>query len=299
VAVADPALVPGLARHLERPIALADLGCRWGVDPRWAAFGDALRVVGFDADAEECERLRERHADRPGMSFVAAALGARSGPATLHRAAEPACSSLYPPDPELISRRPGLAVTALVGRSEVELVTLDEALARIGSPPIDVLKMDLQGAELDVLQGAGRTLATVRAIAVEVAFNPMYRGQPLFADVDRHLREGGFVLWRLGHLAHYGDDAGASRVDVTDGQFFDDRQVWLTAGGGQLFWADSFYVRRDLAFGLEGRSWEGSLRDACIASAMGFHDLAGSALARAAAEAPEPARAELARALVP
>jgi FkbM family methyltransferase len=233
------------------------------------------------------------------MTFVAAALGARSGPATLHRAVEPACSSLYPPDPELIERRPGLAVTALAGESQVELVTLDEAMAGIGAPPVDVLKMDLQGAELDVLRGAERTLASVRAIAVEVAFNPMYRGQPLFADVDRHLRARGFVLWRLGHLAHYGDDARASLVDVTDGQFFDERQVWLTAGGGQLFWADASYVRRELAFGLEGRGWEGWLRDACIASAMGFHDLAGSALARAAAAAPEPARAELTRALGP
>src|SRR5204863_9086363 len=142
----------------------------------WSALGDALHVVGFDADPEECRRLRERHSDRPGMQFVAAALGARTGPATLHHARDPACSSLYPPDPDLIRRRPGFAVTELVGVSEVELVTLDEALAGLDGPVADVLKMDLQGAELDVLRGAERTLERVRAIEIEVAFNPMYRG---------------------------------------------------------------------------------------------------------------------------
>jgi Methyltransferase FkbM domain len=68
---------------------------------------------------------------------------------------------------------------------------------------IDFIKLDTQGSELEILQGGVRALAGVRCVEVEVEFNPIYRGQPLFYEVDAFMRGQGFVLWKLTNLVHY------------------------------------------------------------------------------------------------
>lgn len=55
------------------------------------------------------------------------------------------------------------------------------------SPAPDLIWMDLQGAELMALKGFESKLADVSAIHVEVGFRAVYKGQPLFRDVDQYL----------------------------------------------------------------------------------------------------------------
>lgn len=194
-----------------------------------------LRLTGFEADPAECERLNAATADTPWVRYVPAALAERAGERTLHVTAESACSSLYPPDPAMVARYPELAAMRPVGEQRVSAITLDEWWRADGAGRVDFVKLDTQGSELDILRGAERMLGSVWGLEIEVEFNPLYRGQPLFADVDGFLRAHGFVLWRLTNLAHYSPGTGA---DVTrwDVQHFDSRPVGFAAGGGQLHW---------------------------------------------------------------
>lgn len=252
--------LPSLVARLDRPLVVVDVRCRWGFEEKWKALGPLVDLIGFDADAAECEALSRQSGG--GVRYVAAALGASPGPARLFVTREPACNSLYPPDPGLIAERPELECTSLVSTVEVELTTLDGWAAETGVRSIDVLKLDAQGAEL---------LGSVRALEVEVELNPLYQGQPLFGDVDRFLREHDFVLWRLGHLVHYGLPDGLSDIAIEDRQVFDSQAVELVGRGGQVFWAHACYVRREMALGPSGSS---AVRDACIAKVLGFDDLA-------------------------
>ena len=52
--------------------------------------------------------------------------------------------------------------------------------------------MDVQGAELRVLNGAGTLLDSVRVIWMEVEAKPLYKDQPLKADVERFMASRGF-----------------------------------------------------------------------------------------------------------
>jgi FkbM family methyltransferase len=273
-----------LAARLDRPLVVLDVGCRWGFEEKWKELGPHVRLIGFDADAAECQALSATATG--GVTYVAAALGAAPGPAKLYVTREPACSSLYPPDPELIAERPELACTALASVVDVELTTLDIWGAESGVGAVDVLKLDTQGSELDILRGGERLLGSVRALEIEVELNPIYRGQPLFGDIDRHLRERGFVLWRLGHLVHYGLPDGLSEVAAEERQFFDSQPVLFPGRGGQLFWGHAYYVRREMAFGQPPRAPGAALRDACIARALGFDDLAARAMSPRAPERP-------------
>ncbi len=271
--------------HPTEPITVIDVGARWGISERWASLAPDIRIFGFDPDASECARLNAAAAAASDetVTYVPVALGPRRGVATLHVTSEPACSSLYPPISPLTRAIPELAGATEVGRAEVTLASLDEWCGENGVRIVDVLKLDTQGSELGVLEGAERTLAAVQLLEIEVELNPIYEGQPLFGDVDRFLRSRGFLLWRLDHLVHYsaGDDVGETVMDSTS--FFDSVPYQSPGRGGQLYWAHAYYARAELCPGvLQRPSPQQARRAAAVAGAIGLRDLAASAISRGA-----------------
>ncbi len=250
---------------------LADIGCRWGIPDRWQGHGDALEIYAFDADERECERLARDAPDN--VTYVAAALAASERTARLHLTADPACSSLFAPDPSTLSIFPELNVASPVGTTEITLISLDRWASAAGVEAIDIMKLDVQGAELEVLRGARGPLSGVRLIELEVAFNPIYRGQPLFGEVDSFLREQGLVLWRLTHLVHYASQPqqglGVTRFDR---QFFDSRPVDFEVGAGQVSWGHAYYCAPEL-IRCEWPSPQLAVRDAFAAESFGFQEI--------------------------
>jgi FkbM family methyltransferase len=266
---------------LETPFTFADVGGRFGLQHRWRHYAPPVEIVSFGADEVECKRSRAQldPADAQ-VRFEAVAFGANARQAVLHITRDPACSSLYPPDADVIAAHPELEVAALVQRREIGLETLDGWCADRGIV-IDAMKLDVQGAELDVLSGGRQQLERVVMLEVEVEFNPIYRGQPLFADVDRFLRDQGFVLWRLSHLAHYDRRGLGPAPPRADMQAFDSRIVTFAGGGGQLYWGDAWYVAADV---LASPNPERKARAAMAALGFGFIDLAGLLAGPAVAE---------------
>jgi len=75
---------------------------------------------------------------------------------------------------------------------EVQTAPLDDLLDGIALDPPCLLKIDVQGSELDVLMGAERTLQSIDEALVECSLIELYRGQALASDVVRHMTERGF-----------------------------------------------------------------------------------------------------------
>jgi hypothetical protein len=96
----------------------------------------------------------------------------------------------------------------------------------------DFLKVDVEGAALEVLVGAEETLRETLALEVEAELNPVFSGEALFPAVDSHLRERGWVLqglrrtsWRRGaHLDPAGSGLGGQIVSV-DCLYCNDRLI--------------------------------------------------------------------------
>ncbi len=84
-------------------------------------------------------------------------------------------------------------------RVEVEMLTVDQAVKAFSLPKPDVIKMDTQGCELAILEGAVNTLPQVQVLVLECwlarAYGP---ATPLFEEVAAWLREFRFHLWDLG-----------------------------------------------------------------------------------------------------
>ena len=265
---------------LGRNLVAVDVGCRWGFAEFWQQLSPHIVLYGFDPDPVECERLRASYKDA-NVHLVPLALADEPGERTLYLTREMACSSLYRPDPSLTGSLPELACASEVGASKIRVTTLDEWSAANGVSGIDFIKLDTQGAELDVLRGGERALDSVRALEVEVEFNPIYMGQPLFGDVDKFLRDRGFVLWKLSTLAHYSRGDTSRVEEQPNTNYYDSQTVSHAVLSGQLYWGHAYYVRKEIASRSSG-GWQQSVRDAALMDVLGFSGLAKQLLSDAA-----------------
>jgi len=89
----------------------------------------------------------------------------------------------------------------------VTATTLAEFLAERKLAGIDLLWMDIQGAELMALQGLGARLADVAMIHLETEFIEIYRGQPLFPEIRDFLRSRGFSFLGFTVYSRHSADA--------------------------------------------------------------------------------------------
>ena len=74
-------------------------------------------------------------------------------------------------------------------------------------PRIDLLWMDIQGAELMALTGLGDQICNVKVIHTELEFFEIYAGQPLFGEIKQFLNRHGFRLATFTALGPYSADA--------------------------------------------------------------------------------------------
>lgn len=127
------------------------------------------------------------------------ALSNASGTAEFHVAKTDDSSSLLPIGRRQEEMFPGTE------EARVELVTvrrLDELVREEDLCAPVLLKIDVQGGELAVLEGATRLLDAIHAVLVEVSFVELYTDQPLADEVWAFLRRSGFVcngIWSVAY----------------------------------------------------------------------------------------------------
>lgn len=215
-------LIPG-----DFQITILDVGAAFGERPPYQSLVDAgrARVIGFEPNAQECARLNEMYG--APHRFFPHFIG-DGGPATFHETNWVLTGSLYEPHTRLLEKFQNLAeVTTPVARHPVTTKRVDD-IAEIDD--VDFIKIDVQGSELAVFKGAQRILQGVLHIQTEVEFVEMYRGQPMFADVDIFLRSHGFQF----HTFNGFGMRAFKPVLVNNNP---------NMGVRQLLWSDAHYVR--------------------------------------------------------
>lgn len=184
----------------------------------WRDWCPEAEVHAFEPTPESYLRCQKLYGAEPATTLVNAAVGSSSGTARLHVLAESAVSnSLLQPDSaawDAIEYRTG-AIAAI----EVPVLTLDQYAEQNRLVEVHLLKIDVQGAELDVLDGARRLLPHVRYVFVESAIRPLYRDGARFTEVVERMREHGFHLigfraWHRGNHALVETDLLFRRDDL-------------------------------------------------------------------------------------
>ena len=193
-------------RNGVRPASVFDVGAAYGQFTRTCAavFPEARHFL-VEPLEEYRPYLNAVCADIPGTHQVAAAAAAAGGEITINVHPDLVGSSVYLEDED--SDVNGVPRT-------VPAVTLDDLVHDAEAKPPFLIKVDVQGAELDVLEGAGRNLEAVELALLEVSFFEFFKGAPLFAAVVAYMEARGFVSHDVYGLSHRPVDGALAQVDV-------------------------------------------------------------------------------------
>jgi FkbM family methyltransferase len=96
----------------------------------------------------------------------------------------------------------------------IEALTLDTILRQANAQPPYLLKLDVQGAELEVLAGAAATLPDVSLIVLEASFFEFFEGGPDFAAVVERLAAYGFALYDVLGVSYRPFDGALAQADL-------------------------------------------------------------------------------------
>lgn len=186
-------------------------------------FASEIRRGGYAGKIVSFEPLSEAHGklllasdgDAQWDAYPRCALGDHDGEVEINVAANSESSSILP---MLESHRRAAPESAYQGKEIVPVKTLDAVAGRyLKDACAPFLKIDTQGFEWQVLDGARSTLPHIKGILVELSLVPLYEGQHLWREMIDRIEAAGFTLWAFQPVF---SDQGMGRTLQVDGVFY-------------------------------------------------------------------------------
>ena len=210
--------------YQKHPIKLIDIGASGGLQQNWKGAKKHLEYIGFEPDKRSFRELKNNAPK--GEIYINKALHKDKGSVDFYLTKQKTASSIYLPNKSFIEQFPEAERFEISQISKMDVESLDSQLECHNISGADFIKLDSQGSELLILEGAKRTLDDVFGLEIEVEFNQIYEKQPLFSDMDKFLRNSGFQLFDLK-------------------PYYWKRKIGKEYGGlkGQIVFADALYFR--------------------------------------------------------
>jgi FkbM family methyltransferase len=243
-------------------LVVVDVGAAFGLPPHLSPLRHiASTICCFEPDPEAAEALSRlmRERGQTNVKVFPVALASSEAERTLYVTNVPTGSSLLKPGNDFADSFGVSDYFYPMRETVVKTRPLRSVLVEGGVPRADTIKIDVQGAELEVLTGLGAMLAeTTLAVELEIGFPGCYIDQPGFGEIDAFMNKAGFLLYDLrpaSHHPHLKGDFGyyprevfrapaesntlTKRITEADGVYF--RRPELMLGGN-----DANAVRRQL-----------------------------------------------------
>jgi FkbM family methyltransferase len=184
-----------LKRNGFTPRTIIDVGAAVG---KWTSqvitiFPNAKYLM-VDPLKENEKALRIITEKNPNVQFWSGAVGKHSGELEFHVHGDQ--SSMF----DSTWGRAGIL-------RRVPMKRLDDLVKELGVEDVDALKLDVQGAEMEVLAGASEILKGCKVVQVEVSFRRFYEKAPLAHEVIRFFAEQGFRIFDIAMLYKRNDNA--------------------------------------------------------------------------------------------
>lgn len=206
-----------LMRYLsqERVSTVLDVGANRGqYAMEMRRLGFEGNIISFEPIQSAFDRLSKASEGDAAWRVVHTGLGQSSGMVTINVSANTTSSSFLGILPRHTAAN---SSSAFVDREEVQVQRLDALVEEYceGGERL-FLKIDTQGYEMEVLEGAVGVFGDVVGLQVELSLLPLYEDQPLIEEIVSFLRSHGFVpTWFIPGFK----DAATQRLMQVDGLF--------------------------------------------------------------------------------
>ena len=184
-------------------------------------FGVLLRKIGFDGKIISFEPLSDAREILLNISkndplwqiALQTAIGEENGEIEIQIAGNSQSSSVLDMLDTHVRAAPD---SKYIGKEKVALRTLDSiAPDYMDSNSIAFIKIDTQGYETQVMNGAKKLMSQIVGLQVEISLVPLYKGQCLFDEMLKKLKNDGFELWSISTVFSDPNTAQLLQVDAT------------------------------------------------------------------------------------
>lgn len=176
-----------------RKTTIVDVGANPIYAPDYADLLKAggCKVVGFEPQAAAFAELQKnKGVDETYYPF---AVGTGE-PLQLRIYKSSGMTSIFDPYVPTMAMVDEMGMARVRDTISIDTVALDQAS---DMPEFDLLKIDIQGAENLVFQGAERVMRGCISVMVELRYMRLYHGEPMLGGVDTELRRQGFYLHKF------------------------------------------------------------------------------------------------------
>ena len=216
-----PVLSKKLINKLGSRLNVADVGSS-GLPPEefFPVFEKSIFHC-FDPDS------RAKKSAFTNIIFYSKALFSSEAEKKLFLTKMPDASSLFEPNKKFLDLFLNARSSDVIKEDKINLSTLDMVLDE--NERIDFLKVDVEGADLEVIKGGERSLIDCLGIKIEVQFKERNIGSPLFLEVDNYLKNNFFLL------------------NLKNSSWLKSEEYFINSNA-ELVWADAYYLRSDKSF---------------------------------------------------
>jgi len=182
-------------------LVAVDVGARGDVPPPWLVLDGVFNCISFEPDREASDELRAVYAARGHAdcyNVLPIALSGTGGSRTLFVPQVASGGSLLNPTTGYMQKYSYETLIGTVREVAVETKSPVEVFEGEGITRIDMIKLDVQGLELEILRGFGNDmLGGVMVVELEIAFQEHYAGQPTFLEIQGFFEEKGFEIFDI------------------------------------------------------------------------------------------------------
>jgi FkbM family methyltransferase len=204
-----------------------DLGSSGSLDLKWNPIRGLINLVGFDPNVEECERQNSLISEYRKSLFLPYAVSTSDGIETLYKTRNIFCYSLLKPNKPWLDRFSFHEYFDVLEEAKIHVKAIDQITELSDFNP-DIIKIDVQGLELPILQKSDRFLESAFLVETESGFTENYLNESVFSTLSSFMSVNNYLMF----------DINVNHRIPRNNSFKD-----FPTGKEQILWAESVWLK--------------------------------------------------------